>query len=128
MCDIRVCGSQITDAVPNREHRRYFPDAVLLTDAVEKVIQRHVDRKTADLIHRNADRRKRHLRKLGLPVAVRPDDGKILRHMEAALIQKMTETDCATSSSRAPITGAVAAIADPPQIEEPTPTRIDVFG
>ena len=32
--------------------------------------------------------------------------------------------DCATSSSEASITGAVAAMALPPQIEEPTPTRI----
>lgn len=55
-----------------------------------------------------------------------PNVGKI--SAATTLKKKMTETDCATSSSRASITGAVAAIADPPQIEEPTPTRIDVFG
>ena len=35
---------------------------------------------------------------------------------------------CATSSSSASITGAVAAIAEPPHIEEPTPTRVEIFG
>ena len=38
------------------------------------------------------------------------------------LKKKITEIACATSSSSASITGAVAAIADPPHIEEPTPT------
>ncbi len=33
---------------------------------------------------------------------------------------------CATSSSLASITGAVAAIADPPQIEEPTPIKVEI--
>ncbi|MNC82181.1 hypothetical protein D3C75_1355890 [compost metagenome] len=33
----------------------------------------------------------------------------------------------AICSSFAPITGAVAAIADPPQIAEPTPTSVIVF-
>ena len=35
--------------------------------------------------------------------------------------------DCATSLSSAPMTGAVAAIAEPPQIEDPTPTSTAVF-
>lgn len=55
-----------------------------------------------------------------LPIAnACPKVGKI----KAAnmLNKKITEIDCATSSSLASITGAVAAIADPPQIEEPTP-------
>ena len=43
------------------------------------------------------------------------------------LKKKMTEMDCATSSSSASITGAVAAMAEPPQIEDPTPTRVAVF-
>ena len=47
----------------------------------------------------------------------------------AAIIlnRKITEIDWATSSSSASMTGAVAAIADPPQIEEPTPIRIALF-
>ncbi len=41
--------------------------------------------------------------------------------------KKITEIACATSVSSASMTGAVAAIAEPPQMEEPTPTRIDVL-
>ena len=43
------------------------------------------------------------------------------------LKKKMIEIDCATSSSLAPITGAVAAIAEPPQIDEPTPISVAVL-
>ena len=43
------------------------------------------------------------------------------------LKRKITEIDLATSSSLASIMGAVAAMADPPQMEEPTPTRIPIF-
>jgi len=43
------------------------------------------------------------------------------------LKKKITEMACATSSSSASITGAVAAIAEPPQIEEPTPTKVEIF-
>ena len=43
------------------------------------------------------------------------------------LKKKITAIDCAISSSSASITGAVAAIAEPPQIDEPTPTSTDVF-
>ena len=43
------------------------------------------------------------------------------------LKRKMTEIDCATSSSEASITGAVAAMALPPQIDEPTPTKMALF-
>ena len=43
------------------------------------------------------------------------------------LKKKITAMDCATSLSSASITGAVAAMAEPPQIDEPTPTSIDVF-
>ena len=35
--------------------------------------------------------------------------------------------DWAISSSFASMTGAVAAMAGPSQIEEPTPTRVDIF-
>ena len=41
--------------------------------------------------------------------------------------KKITAIAWAISSSSASIIGAVAAIAEPPQIEEPTPTSIDVF-
>ena len=43
------------------------------------------------------------------------------------LKKKITEIACATSVSSASMTGAVAAIADPPQMDEPTPTRIEVL-
>ena len=43
------------------------------------------------------------------------------------LKKKMTEMDCATSSASASMTGAVAAMALPPQMDEPTPTRVDVL-
>lgn len=39
------------------------------------------------------------------------------------LNRKMTEIDCAISSSSASMTGAVAAMAEPPQMEEPTVRR-----
>lgn len=39
----------------------------------------------------------------------------------------MTEIDWAISSSFASITGAVAAIAEPPQTEDPTPISIEIF-
>ena len=50
--------------------------------------------------------------------------------MSAARIlnRKITEIDWAISSSSASITGAVAAIAEPPQIDEPTPIRHAVLG
>ena len=43
------------------------------------------------------------------------------------LKKKITEIAWATSSSSASMTGAVAAMADPPQMEEPTPTRVEIF-
>ena len=45
----------------------------------------------------------------------------------STLKKNITEIDCATSSSFASITGAVAAMAEPPQIEEPTPIKTEVF-
>lgn len=54
-----------------------------------------------------------------------PSSGKKIA--ASTLKKKMTAIDCAISSSSAPMTGAVAAIAEPPQIEDPTPTSIDVF-
>ena len=48
---------------------------------------------------------------------------------KAAIIlkKKITEIACATSSSSASMTGAVAAIAEPPQMEDPTPTRVEML-
>ena len=43
------------------------------------------------------------------------------------LKKKMTEMDCATSSSSAPMTGAAAAMAEPPQIDDPTPIRTEIL-
>ena len=54
-----------------------------------------------------------------------PKDGKI--RAASTLKKKITEIDCATSSSLACITGAAAATALPPQIEEPTPISTAVF-
>ena len=45
----------------------------------------------------------------------------------STLKKNMTEIDCATSSSPASMTGAVAAIAEPPQMDEPTPMSVAIF-
>ena len=49
------------------------------------------------------------------------------RRAAATLNRKMTEMDWAISSSSAPMTGAVAAMAEPPQTDEPTPTRVEML-
>ena len=54
-----------------------------------------------------------------------PSEGKISAAM--MLKRKMTLMAWAISSSSASMTGAVAAIAEPPQIEEPTPTSVEIF-
>ena len=54
-----------------------------------------------------------------------PSVGKI--RAAITLKRKITEIDCAISSSSASITGAVAAIAEPPQMLEPTPISVAVF-
>ena len=46
----------------------------------------------------------------------------------STLKRKITEMAWAISSSSAPMTGAVAAMAEPPQMEEPTPTRVGDIG
>lgn len=43
------------------------------------------------------------------------------------LNRKMTEMAWAISRSSASMTGAVAAMAEPPQIDEPTPTSVAIF-
>ena len=58
------------------------------------------------------------------PIAL-PSIGKKIA--ASTLKKKITEIACATSLSSASITGAVAAIAEPPQIDEPTPTKVAVF-
>ncbi len=45
----------------------------------------------------------------------------------STLKKKITDMAWATSSSSALITGAVAAMAEPPQMEEPTPTRVEML-
>jgi len=45
----------------------------------------------------------------------------------STLKKKMTAIDWATSLSSASITGAVAAMAEPPQMDDPTPTNIEVL-
>ena len=42
------------------------------------------------------------------------------------LKKKITEIAVAMDSSLALITGAVAAIAEPPQIDDPTPTQVTI--
>ena len=54
-----------------------------------------------------------------------PRVGKIRAAM--TLNRKMTEMAWAISASSAPMTGAVAAMALPPQMEDPTPMRVEMF-
>ena len=54
-----------------------------------------------------------------------PSVGKVSAAM--TLNRKITEIACAISSSSAPMTGAVAAIAEPPQMDEPTPTSVEML-
>ena len=54
-----------------------------------------------------------------------PSSGNIIAAIK--LKKNITDIDWATSSSLAFITGAVAAIAEPPQIDEPTPISIAEF-
>ena len=54
-----------------------------------------------------------------------PNVGKI--NAAKILNRKITEIAWAISSSSASITGAVAAIAEPPQIDEPTPIYVAIF-
>ena len=50
------------------------------------------------------------------------------RTVRRSIVEKeVTEIACATSSSSASMTGAVAAIAEPPQMEDPTPTSVEIF-
>ena len=54
-----------------------------------------------------------------------PREGKI--RAAITLKRKITEIAWAISSSSASITGAVAAMADPPQMQDPTPTRVEIL-
>ena len=62
------------------------------------------------------------------PSLVRPSALPSVGKTSAAMTlkRKMTEMACATSSSSALMTGAVAAMAEPPQMEEPTPMSVAV--
>ena len=66
--------------------------------------------------------------KVAKPWLDRPNSCPRLGKVRAARIlkRKITEMALATSASSASMTGAVAAIADPPQIEDPTPTKMAV--
>ena len=61
---------------------------------------------------------------ISLKPSIAPKVGK--RKAAITLKRKITEIDWAMSSSDALITGAAAAIAEPPQIEEPTPTKVAI--
>lgn len=63
------------------------------------------------------------------PSLLKPNSPPRVGNMSAAITLKrnMTDMDCAISSSFAPMTGAVAAIAEPPQIDEPTPISVEMF-
>ena len=53
---------------------------------------------------------------------------KIGNRIAASTLKKnMTEIACATSSSSASMTGAVAATAEPPQMEDPTPINVEIL-
>ena len=62
-------------------------------------------------------------------VVLKPSAAPMAGNTRAAirLKRKMTDIACATSASSASTTGAVAAMADPPQMEEPTPTRVEIL-
>ena len=59
----------------------------------------------------------------------KPNNVPSVGNNKAAIIlnKKITEILWATSSSLASITGAVAAMAEPPQIEDPTPISVDIL-
>ena len=61
---------------------------------------------------------------ISLKPSIAPKVGK--RKAAITLKRKITEIDWAMSSSDALITGAAAAISEPPQIEEPTPTKVAI--
>ena len=63
------------------------------------------------------------------PSLVRPSTPPSVGNTSAAMTlkRKITLIAWAISSSSASITGAVAAMAEPPQIEEPTPTSVAIF-
>ncbi|MPM77040.1 hypothetical protein SDC9_124039 [bioreactor metagenome] len=63
---------------------------------------------------------------VSLSPIILPRAGKIKTAI--TLNKKMVEMACATSSSLALITGAVAAMAEPPQMEVPTPIKVVAFG
>ena len=76
-----------------------------------------------ELIQEDANRHCRDILGRELPsVAVSAQTGAGIDLLK----KKITEIAVAIDSSFALITGAVAAIADPPQIEEPTPTKVAI--
>ena len=67
--------------------------------------------------------------KTAKPLFDRPNISPKIGKIRAAMILKknITEIAWAISSLSASTTGAVAAMAEPPQIDDPTPTRIEIF-
>jgi len=63
------------------------------------------------------------------PLLDRPNISPKIGNIKAAITlkKKITEIAWAISSLSASITGAVAAMAEPPQIDEPTPTRTEIL-
>jgi hypothetical protein len=63
------------------------------------------------------------------PLLDRPNIFPKIGNIKAAITlkKKITEIAWAISSLSASITGAVAAMAEPPQIDEPTPTRTEIL-
>ena len=63
------------------------------------------------------------------PSLVRPSIPPSVGNTSAAITlkRKITLMAWATSSSSASITGAVAAMADPPQMEDPTPMSVEIL-
>ena len=59
-----------------------------------------------------------------MPIALPKIGNKIAA---STLKKNMTEIACATSSSSASMTGAVAATAEPPQIDDPTPINVEIL-
>lgn len=63
------------------------------------------------------------------PSSVMPNIVPNVGNTNAAMTlnRNMTDIDCAITWSSALITGAVAAMAEPPHMDEPTPTNVDVL-
>ena len=105
---VRSGAGIVADSVPEKEYQECINKAAAVTEEVS-------------LTAVPAKRPKPSLERPSTP----PRVGKIRAAM--TLNRKMTEMAWAISSSSAPITGAVAAMAEPPQMEDPTPTSTEIL-